>query len=110
MSLNILSICNDICYVDVIMCIVSIIELTVLDNFNKGRSGDEIEPYWEYIFTLMSGVGFVGPGFAYLSGFILMVLLLFMFVCALPCIRRKGYFQVKLFTFFVYGWDFRMFN
>ena len=52
--------------------------------------------YWEYLFTLKTGVGYVGPGFAFVSGVVLDVILFIMVICSLPYIRRNGYFQVSL--------------
>ena len=50
--------------------------------------------YWEFIFTFRSQIGLI-PGFAYLSGVFLVLALIIIFVCALPFIRRNGYFQVS---------------
>lgn len=53
--------------------------------------------YWEYLFTFKSKIGFVGPGFAYLSGVLLDIILLVMFLCSLSFVRRGGHFQVGTF-------------
>lgn len=52
--------------------------------------------YWEFLFTLKSKIGFVGPGFAYLSGIVLIIVLTVMFICSMPFVRRKGHFQVSV--------------
>ena len=52
--------------------------------------------YSDILLTLKSEVGYVGPGFAYISGLVLFALLTVMFIFALPFVRRNGYFQVKL--------------
>ena len=61
------------------------------------KSPPSITPlaYWEYLFTLRSRIGWIGPGFAFLSGVILDVILIIMVICSMPFIRRKGYFRVR---------------
>ena len=50
--------------------------------------------YAETLLTLRSvDIGLL-PGFAYLSGVILLLILAVIFICALPFIRRNGYFEV----------------
>lgn len=51
--------------------------------------------YWEFLFTLRSGIGWIGPGFACLSGFTLVVILAVLAVFSLPCVRQSGYFEVS---------------
>ena len=65
----------------------------MIDNDTLGFNGTVT--YWEYLFTLKAGLGYVGPGFAYISGVLLDVILLIMVICSTPFIRRNGYFQVK---------------
>ncbi len=53
--------------------------------------------YWEILFTLKSGIGWIGPGFAYISGVILDIVLTIMVICSMPFVRRSGHFQVQYF-------------
>ena len=64
----------------------------MIDKDTLGFNGTVV--YWEYLLTMKSGVGYVGPGFAFISGVILDVVLLIMVICSLPVIRKNGYFQV----------------
>ena len=52
---------------------------------------------WEYLFWVNTPLGWVG-GAAGLTGWILLIILMVMFVCALPCVRHKGYFEVFYWT------------
>ena len=51
--------------------------------------------YAEVLFTTKSNIGWLVPGFAYLSGVLLMVVLIIMVICSSPGVRRSGYFQVS---------------
>ena len=51
--------------------------------------------YPEVLFTTKSNIGWLVPGFAYLSGVLLIVILTIMVICSSPCVRRSGYFQVS---------------
>ena len=48
---------------------------------------------WEYLIGVNTDIGWVG-GAAGLTGFILLLILMIMVICSLPCIRRRGYFEV----------------
>ena len=48
---------------------------------------------WQYFFSVHTGLGWVG-GTAGLTGTTLLVILFVMVFCSLPCVRRKGYFEV----------------
>ena len=54
--------------------------------------------YEEILFTMKARVGYVGPGFAFLSGIVLMIVLTVMFICSMPFVRRSGHFQVSAMT------------
>ncbi|XP_071501185.1 NADPH oxidase 5-like [Diadema antillarum] len=51
----------------------------------------------EFLFTPVKGVGWVG-GTSSITGFILIVILVIMALCSMPCIRRNGYFKVFYWT------------
>ena len=51
-------------------------------------------PLWQYYFYVNTGLGWV-YGTAGLTGDILLTFLLVMVLCSLPCVRRKGYFEVR---------------
>ena len=50
--------------------------------------------WWEVLFTFRTKQGWVGPGFAYLSGILLQTILVVIVICSMPFVRRRGYFQV----------------
>lgn len=52
---------------------------------------------WEYLFSVDTPIGWVG-GAAGLSGWILIIILIVICLCALPCVRRKGFFEVFYWT------------
>ena len=52
---------------------------------------------WEFLFSVHTPLGWVG-GAAGLTGWILTIILLIIFFCALPCVRRNGYFEVFYWT------------
>ena len=54
--------------------------------------------FWRWLFTLDSGIGWIGPGFAYVSGVVLDVILTIMVVCSMSFVRKNGYFQVSTAT------------
>lgn len=49
--------------------------------------------FWELLLTTRPGIGWV-HGLASPTGVALLLLLLLMFVCSSPCIRRSGHFEV----------------
>ena len=55
--------------------------------------------YAEILFTLKSDVGWLVPGFAFLSGILLMITLTIMVLCSMPFVRKSGCFQVRNLTF-----------
>ena len=54
-------------------------------------------PMWHYIFWIQTGLGWVG-GAAGLTGVLLTIILAVMVVFSLPCVRRKGFFEVFYWT------------
>ena len=67
----------------------------VLDD-NEVNNGELANAtYAEILFTLKSKIGWLVPGFAYLSGVLLTIALTVMVFCSLPIVRRSGYFQVR---------------
>ena len=52
---------------------------------------------WKYLFYWKTPVGWVG-GTAGLTGDILLIILLAIFIFALPCVRTRGYFEVFYWT------------
>ena len=52
---------------------------------------------WHYIFWIRTGLGWVG-GAAGLTGVLLTIILAVMVVFSLPCVRRKGFFEVFYWT------------
>lgn len=64
-------------------------------QYNETSSAVGRLQYWEHVLTLRSQVGWVGPGFAYLSGVILAAIMLVIVICSLPCVRRSGHFEVN---------------
>ena len=51
-------------------------------------------PAWKYFFFVGTGLGWVG-GAAGITGICLGIVLCIMILCSLPCVRRKGHFQVS---------------
>ena len=51
-------------------------------------------PLWQYFFYVKTGVGWV-YGTAGLTGDCLIIILFIMVLCSLPCVRRKGFFEVR---------------
>ena len=51
-------------------------------------------PLWKYFFYVQTGLGWV-YGTAGLTGCCLLIILTIMVLCSLPCVRRKGYFEVS---------------
>nr|XP_022296724.1 NADPH oxidase 5-like [Crassostrea virginica] len=47
----------------------------------------------DILFTTKAGVGYVA-GSAYITGWIILVTLLIIFICSLPFVRRGGYFEI----------------
>ncbi|XP_071097928.1 NADPH oxidase 5-like [Haliotis cracherodii] len=54
-----------------------------------------------FIFTTQADLGWVA-GFAPLSGVLLVVVFVIMFICSMPFVRRSGYFQVFYWTHMLY--------
>ena len=52
------------------------------------------KPLWEYFFYYDTGFGWV-YGTAGITGVLLLIILVIMVLCSLPCVRRKGYFEVR---------------
>lgn len=50
-------------------------------------------PLWRYFLWVGTGVGWVG-GAAGLTGVLLLAMLVVMVACALPCVRKNGFFEV----------------
>ncbi|XP_076354968.1 NADPH oxidase isoform X2 [Tachypleus tridentatus] len=61
-------------------------------NFARVSEGDLSLTVW-LLFTTEVGIGWVG-GSACLTGWILLVILFVMFVCAQKCVRQRGMFEV----------------
>ncbi|XP_077866627.1 NADPH oxidase 5-like [Saccoglossus kowalevskii] len=61
---------------------------------------------WECLFTTKAMVGSVDwhYGTAYITGWILDLILIIMVVCSMPFVRRSGYFQVFYWTHLLYIW------
>ncbi|XP_016001235.2 NADPH oxidase 5 isoform X2 [Rousettus aegyptiacus] len=57
--------------------------------------------FWELLLTTRPGIGWV-HGLASPTGVALLLLLLLMFVCSSPCIRRSGHFEVFYWTHLSY--------
>lgn len=51
--------------------------------------------FWEVLFTGKVKVFGLVEGAAFLTGWILDVILAVMFVCSMPFVRRRGHFQVN---------------
>ncbi len=62
-------------------------------------SDKDLGNYGEVLFGTALGLGLAGP-IAMPTGWILLLILCVMVFFAMPFIRRKGYFQVKLHPFF----------
>ncbi|XP_053387111.1 NADPH oxidase 5-like [Mercenaria mercenaria] len=56
---------------------------------------------WEVLFTAKAGVGYVG-GSAFITGWLLDIVLTVLVVCSLPFVRRGGHFQVFYWTHMLY--------
>ena len=54
-------------------------------------------PLWQYFFYVNTGLGWV-YGTAGLTGDLLIVLLIVIVICSLPCVRNKGFFEVWINT------------
>lgn len=52
-------------------------------------------PLWQYFFYIRTGFGWVF-GTAGLTGVLLTIIFVIMALFALSCVRRKGFFEVKL--------------
>uniref|UniRef100_A0A8C4L920 NADPH oxidase 5 n=1 Tax=Equus asinus asinus TaxID=83772 RepID=A0A8C4L920_EQUAS len=57
--------------------------------------------FWELLLTTRPGIGWV-HGLASPTGVALLLLLLLMFACSSPCVRRSGYFEVFYWTHLSY--------
>ena len=49
---------------------------------------------WEVLFTTKAGVGFVA-GSAFITGWLLDIILIIIVICSMPFVRRSGHFQVR---------------
>lgn len=48
----------------------------------------------DILFTTKAGIGWVGAS-AYITGWPILLILITMFICSLPFVRRGGYFEVS---------------
>ncbi|KAJ8311769.1 hypothetical protein KUTeg_011124 [Tegillarca granosa] len=55
----------------------------------------------EMLLTTKAGIGWI-LGSAYITGWILLVILVVMVICSLSCVRRRGYFEVFYFSHMLY--------
>ncbi|ELU05066.1 hypothetical protein CAPTEDRAFT_147607, partial [Capitella teleta] len=90
-----------------VICILTVLHTVAhLINIDTGVPSNStaapLPEYWEYLFTFKSKIGFIGPGFGYLSGVILDVILLIMFLCSLSFVRRTGHFQIFYWSHVLY--------
>jgi hypothetical protein len=51
-------------------------------------------PIWQYFFFIGTDFGWV-CGSAGLTGVLLLFILIVMVLCSLPCVRRRGHFEVR---------------
>ncbi|XP_078097371.1 NADPH oxidase 5 [Mustelus asterias] len=58
---------------------------------------------WEYLFTTRPGIGWI-YGTSSITGVILLLLIILMFICSSPFVRRSGHFEVFYWTHFSYIW------
>ncbi|XP_052261519.1 NADPH oxidase 5-like isoform X2 [Dreissena polymorpha] len=65
-----------------------------------GNAANETQT-WEVLFTTVLGLGLV-EGWAYITGWILMVILIVIVICSHPFVRRSGHFQVFYWTHMLY--------
>ena len=71
---------------DVMLCVFLFIHIVLLSLMDDGLQ------YWQYLFTVHTGFGWVG-GAAGLTGLTLLAILLIMVIFSLPIVRNKGFFQ-----------------
>ncbi|KAL3884555.1 hypothetical protein ACJMK2_024688 [Sinanodonta woodiana] len=88
------------------MCGFFIVFWTVIHTvFHIGNaalvSEDEHIGMTEILFTTAAGVGFVGAS-AFITGWLLDLILIVMVICSMPFVRRRGYFQVFYWTHILY--------
>ena len=50
--------------------------------------------YSEYLFTTRPGIGWIEPGLGYITGDVLIFVLVIMVLFSLSVVRASGYFQV----------------
>ncbi|XP_065936823.1 NADPH oxidase 5-like [Magallana gigas] len=55
----------------------------------------------DILFTTKAGIGWVGAS-AYITGWPILLILITMFICSLPFVRRGGYFEVFYWTHMLY--------
>ncbi|KAK3594672.1 hypothetical protein CHS0354_016337 [Potamilus streckersoni] len=55
----------------------------------------------DILFTTVAGIGFVGAS-AFITGWLLVLILIVMVICSMPFVRRRGYFQVFYWTHMLY--------
>ena len=70
------------------------------DNADCEKALDEAQACkrWsvpEWLFTTKHGVFGLAKGWANITGFILMAILIIMVICSLPIVRKSGHFQVS---------------
>ena len=65
------------------------------DTVTIDPEADKALKYWEYLFTLKGPLGYLIPGFAFLSGDIILVITIIMVICSMPFVRRSGKFEVS---------------
>jgi len=73
----------------VIHFLAHLVNLTLLSLTDDGL------PLWKYFFYVHTGLGWVA-GTAGITGDLLLLILIVMVVCSLPCVRRRGCFEVRL--------------
>lgn len=56
---------------------------------------------WEVLFTVKAGVGYVA-GSAFITGWLLDIVLIIIVICSLPFVRRGGHFQVFYWSHLLY--------
>ena len=71
----------------------------VADN-DSASANETTYEYWEYLFTTEPGIGWIDPGLGYITGDILIIVLLVMVICASDKVRSSGYFEVGQFSFY----------
>ncbi|KAK3594669.1 hypothetical protein CHS0354_016334 [Potamilus streckersoni] len=55
----------------------------------------------DILFTTAAGIGFVGAS-AFITGWLLVLILIVMVICSMPFVRRRGHFQIFYWTHMLY--------